>query len=125
MAFGSAPGYPASHSQMRRLTELVTEAGFTDFREARGQLGLTQRQAGGKFTGAEADELITQLEADAEASSPDPSGDASAAKMGTASRRTSSTADKKAEQQAALLRKMPVDLLAAELQRRGWIVVEP
>lgn len=119
MAFGSSPGYPASHHQMQRLTKLLEAAGFADFREARGQLGLTQRQAGGKFTGPEADGLIERLEADAEA------GTGAAEHEPVSTRAGTPRVDQKAAKRATLLREMPAELLAGELQRRGWIVVEP
>ncbi len=62
MAFGQPQGPPASKRQLDRLLDLVIAAGHEDFRDARGPLGLTQRQANGKFTRDEADELIEQLE---------------------------------------------------------------
>jgi hypothetical protein len=89
---------------------LVQEAGHADFRDARGPLGFNQRQAAGRFTSDEVAEVIERLENaadDAEATSPQP---------GT-SRRLS------ALEQA--LRAMPSEQLAAELQRRGWMVLEP
>lgn len=102
MAFGQPSGYPASARQLERLRALLQDAGHTDFRDARGPMGFTQRQAGGKFTSDEADAFIAQLE-DGTASEPSP-------------RLT-------AAEQA--LRRVPAEQLAAELQRRGWIVVEP
>ena len=62
MAFGQPQGPPASKRQLDRLLDLVIAAGHEDFRDARGPLRLTQRQANGKFTRDEADELIEQLE---------------------------------------------------------------
>jgi hypothetical protein len=44
------------------MLALLKEVGYDDFRSARGPLGFTQRQGLGKFTLAEADELIEQLE---------------------------------------------------------------
>src|SRR4051812_2852388 len=76
MAFGQAAGPPASRRQVETLGELVRAAGHTDFRDARGPLGLNQRQAGGRFTRDEADALIARLEADADA---DAEADAGAA----------------------------------------------
>src|SRR3954468_14218581 len=67
MAFGQAAGPPASRRQVETLGELVRAAGHTDFRDARGPLGLNQRQAGGRFTRDEADALIARLEAEADA----------------------------------------------------------
>ena len=95
---------------MRELLELLERAGHTDFRDARGPMGFTQRQAGGKFTREEAEAFIEQLEAaehdDGVESKPTPPQE-----------RLS-----KLEQQ---LRKVKPELLAAELQRRGWVVLEP
>ncbi|MGI8755100.1 MAG: hypothetical protein ACR2MB_04410 [Acidimicrobiales bacterium] len=109
MAFGQASGPPASAREVRTLLELVQRAGHSDFRDARGPLGLTQRQAAGKFTRDEAAALIEQLEAAEETG-------ADAAPVEPIRRLT-------AAEQA--LRKVPTAKLAAELQRRGWIVVEP
>ena len=61
MSFGKQSGPPASSKQMSYLLSLVQKEGFTDFREARHPLGLTQRQAGGKFTIGEASALIDRL----------------------------------------------------------------
>ena len=112
MAFGESKGYPASHRQVQQLTELILAAGHTDFRDARGPLGLTQRQAGGKFTKDEADDLIAQLEAAAEDSEP-------------VSDSTPPPADRRRPKYHAVLSKIPTDVLAAELQKRGWVVMEP
>ena len=81
--------------------------------DARGPMGFTQRQGGGKFTRDEADTFIAQLQATAEAEA---SGDAPPA-------RPEPTPRVSAAEQA--LRAMPAELLAAELQRRGWAVMEP
>lgn len=92
---------------MRRLLELVQAAGHVDFRDARGPLQLNQRQAAGRFTRNEADDLIAQLES---ASEEDGSSQPAAPKLSAAQSR---------------LQNVPDAVLAAELQRRGWIVVEP
>lgn len=42
--------------------ELLNNAGHADFRDARGPMGFTQRQAGGKFTTNEAQAFIDQLQ---------------------------------------------------------------
>lgn len=102
MAFGQQSGPPASAKQVRDILELLQAAGHTDFRDARGPMGFTQRQAAGKFTRDEADELIAQLQS-TEPQSPDPAVPAG----------------------VPALRDVPADQLAAELQHRGWIVVEP
>jgi hypothetical protein len=108
MAFGQQSGPPASARQVQELLTLLRQAGHTDFRDARGPMGFTQRQAAGKFTRAEAAAFIDRLQ-NAE---PDES-DAAA---------TSTARESAAEQ---VLRHMPAEQLAVELQRRGWIVTKP
>jgi hypothetical protein len=107
MAFGQQSGPPASAKQVQELLALLQEAGHSDFRDARGPMGFTQRQAAGKFTRGEADELIERLQ-DVEAV--DGHVPVAAPRL---------TAGERA------LRAIPDAPLAAELQRRGWIVVEP
>jgi hypothetical protein len=72
-------------------------------------MGFTQRQAGGKFTREEADAFIEQLEEAAHNDGP-PAPPAQAIRPSAAER---------------ALRDVPSELLAGELQRRGWIVAEP
>jgi hypothetical protein len=62
MAFGQITGPPATARQMRELSELLGTAGHAGFRDARGPMGFSQRQAGGKFTCGEAQAFIDQLE---------------------------------------------------------------
>jgi hypothetical protein len=112
MAFGQPPGPPASARQVRQLLALLEAAGHRDFRDARGPLGFTQRQANGKFTRDEADAFIDRLEREAAAPDADP----------TEVVRPPVPRPSAAER---ALREMPAELLAEELQRRGWIVVEP
>lgn len=107
MAFGQQSGPPASAKQVQELLALLQDAGHADFRDARGPMGFTQRQAAGKFTRDEADALIDQLHG----AEPTPDAPAAAAPRLTAAERA--------------LRALPDHQLAAELQRRGWIVVEP
>ena len=106
MTFGQQAGPPASARQVQQLLALLQEAGHADFRDARGPMGFTQRQAGGRFTRDEAAAFIERLEAGPvdETESPRPAPLT------------------RAEQ---ALRQVPVEQLAAELQRRGWIVIEP
>lgn len=122
MAFGQQSGPPATARQVRQLTELVVAAGHTDLRDARGPLGLTQRQAGGRFTREEADELIARLEADAEGeeASPEPVAAPSSGPAAAAAR-----FDRREARRLEVLAGMPAEALAAELQRRGWVVLEP
>ena len=58
----STIGSTRSATQVQELLSLLKEAGHSDFRDARGPLGFTQRQAGGKFTRDEAAAFITQLQ---------------------------------------------------------------
>lgn len=119
MAFGQQSGPPATHRQVQQLTELVQAAGHSDFRDARHPLGLTQRQAGGKFTRDEADDLIARLEAEAE------EADAAGPEGGSPRPAPAPPMDRREAERAKLLQKMPAEALAAELQRRGWVVMEP
>lgn len=108
-SFGQQSGPPATARQVKELLGLLQEAGHTDFRDARGPMGFTQRQAGGRFTRDEADAFIELLQETG------PGDEAPAPAAPT--RRLSAV-----EQS---LSRVPASQLAAELQRRGWIVVEP
>ena len=108
MSFGQVSGPPASAKQVNELLELLHAAGHSDFRDARGPMGFTQRQAGGKFSRDEADAFIQQLQDEAEQGAP--------------------VADVPPAVAVVIdeaVRRLPTDQLAAELQRRGWIVVAP
>ena len=121
MAFGQPSGPPASAKQVKELLELLNAAGHSDFRDARGPMGFTQRQAGGKFTRDEADEFIARLQEEAEF----------AEATGTLPAAAQQEADTPKPRPKA--RKTPVksltsfssEDLAAELQSRGWVVMEP
>jgi hypothetical protein len=123
MAFGQQSGPPASHHQMRELLELLVEAGHEDFRDARGPMGFTQRQAGGKFTRDEADAFIAQLRQAAEDGNGD--GDSGATEPGGRSGTGPAAPAERLTASEQALRKLPTHRLASELQRRGWIVMEP
>ena len=126
MAFGQQSGPPATARQVAQLTELVVAAGHTDFRDARHPLGLTQRQAAGKFTRDEADELIARLEQEAEADDgpvEDGSHDGSGAEARVQA--TAARYDRRQTEAQAKLAEVPSEVLAAELQRRGWAVIGP
>ncbi len=110
MAFGQAAGPPATHRQLDDLLNLLMDAGFESFKEARYPMDFTQRQAGGKFTRDEADAFIEKLQEQGEIE------DVSIAPVQKVARPS-------AAEQA--LRKYSDEDLAAELQRRGWIVAEP
>ncbi len=124
MAFGQSAGPPATHRQVQQLTELIHAAGHTDFRDARGPLGLSQRQAGGKFTRDEADALIARLELEAD-------HDATGVGSGAADTGSGSEAEpvrvltRREAELVNRLHELPAEVLGAELQRRGWIVMEP
>ncbi len=108
MSFGQVSGPPASAKQVNELLELLRVAGHSDFRDARGPMGFTQRQAGGKFSRDEADAFIQQLHDEAEQNTPVTDVPAVVAVVIDEA-----------------VRSLPTDQLAAELQRRGWIVVAP
>ena len=106
MAFGQQAGPPASSRQVRELLTLLARAGHRDFRDARGPMGFTQRQAAGRFTREEAEAFIDRLH------DPDPGRPAEAPVW-------------RHSAQEQLLRRIPAELLAVELRRRGWGVTEP
>jgi hypothetical protein len=108
MAFGQQSGPPASANQVRELLDLLKEAGHSDFRDARGPMGFTQRQAAGKFTRDEAAAFIAQL---VEAES-----DGSAAIAAPPWRQSA---------QEQVLSSLSSEQLAGELRRRGWTAIEP
>lgn len=137
MAFGQAAGPPASGRQLKRLAELLEGAGYTDFRDARGPLGFTQRQAGGKFTIDEADAFIAQLEREAEEAEqgeegipadPEPTVSARVPRRRVTpvpARPGSEATVRREARQATLVRELPAKILATELERRGWILIPP
>ena len=122
MAFGQQSGPPATARQVQELLELLRGAGHADFRDARGPMGFTQRQAGGKFTRDEAEGLIDRLQAELDGPPPP---DAPAAP--SPQDRAPATAVRPAPLPAddRMLRRLPDVQLATELERRGWIVIPP
>jgi len=62
MAFGQHSGPPAAAKQLKELLTLLKNVGHSDFRDARGPMGFTQRQAAGKFTRDEAAAFIDRLQ---------------------------------------------------------------
>lgn len=139
MAFGQQGGPPATAKQVQELRELLHGAGHTDFRDARGPMGFTQRQAGGKFTRDEAEVFIAQLQAEAEAfvaqlqaepgEAPPTGGQGGPASTGgrLAADRAPAPSDRPAPLPAddRMLKRLADEHLAAELERRGWIVIPP
>ena len=129
MAFGKQSGPPAPMKQVQYLLSLLQKAGHSDFRDARGALGLTQRQATGKFTIGEASELIEQLEnAENEAAEAADKGEAPVAAPLRAVKvaRDASAADARLRREREQAMKgLPAEVLADELVSRGWMVIAP
>jgi hypothetical protein len=109
MAFGQQSGPPASARQVQELLTLLKKAGHTDFRDARGPMGFTQRQAGAKFTRDEAAAFIDRLQDEEVGSGNTP--------LAVPAGRPSG--------QERMMGQMPTEQLAVELRRRGWTVIEP
>lgn len=118
MAFGQPSGPPASAKQLQELLALLHAAGHADFRDARGPMGFTQRQAGGKFTRDEADAFIARLQEWEEIAE-----NADAVPTPAISATVRPTPKKTAAERS--LKAVPSEILAAELQQRGWVVLEP
>lgn len=93
---------------MKELLTLLNEAGHSDFRDARGPMGFTQRQAAGRFTRDEAKAFIEGLQ--------DSDSDTQTAVV---------TSEWRQSAQEQLIRHLPAEQLASELRRRGWTVAEP
>lgn len=134
MSFGQASGPPAPANKVRELLALLQEAGHTDFRDARGPMGFTQRQAGGKFTRDEVDAFIERLEAEVDGSGDDVADEPpprASAPIARSPRPTTGGASLPGASRDGVSRDgVSLDgvssaALAAELQRRGWIVAEP
>jgi polyhydroxyalkanoate synthesis regulator phasin len=121
MAFGQQSGPPASTKQVAEIESLLERAGFSSLREARHIYGLTQRQAGGKFTTGEANELIARLLAgEGELDS-----EQAAAAVDAIVVSEQRAAKRGAAKQDELLAAVPDDALADELVRRGWVCMPP
>ncbi len=139
MAFGQSSGPPATGRQLNELIELLEAAGHSDFRDARGPMNFNQRQAAGKFTRDEADAFIEQLQAEVYGDGP-PGSSAEPTEPTTTSEpppqskiakrqpQTRTPAKRRAQatnRAKPSLRDVSSDDLAAELQRRGWVVMKP
>ena len=129
MAFGQASGPPATGKQMRDLEELLQAAGHVDFRDARGPMGFTQRQAGGKFTRDEAESFIEQLQAEVHGDGPPgnvvETSSTSMARPKAPKPTPRNTKKSSGRDDHVDLASIPSERLAAELQARGWAVLEP
>ncbi len=118
MGFGQPSGPPASRQQLEELEALLADEGYSGFRDARGPMGFTQRQAGGKFTRDEAQEFIDELLAAVDRRNEQAAQQASADEP-------SEAASASSPEPPNALAEVPADELAAELRRRGWSVTEP
>jgi len=126
VAFGQSDGPSASSRQVKDLLELLQNAGHADFRDARGPMGFNQRQAGGRFTSAEAAAFIEQLQAaeyeatldsaSLDSASLDPEG--SPAPSQTPSKGPMTDSER-------AIRTASTKSLVLEVRRRGWIVTKP
>jgi len=124
MPFRQQSGPPASVRQVRELLALIQGLGHVDFRDARGPMGFTQRQAGGRFTSDEAAAFIDRLhEAETETGT--------GTDLPPTETERGVTVDVPVGPLVApsefdrALRRAPAAKLVAELQRRGWTVSEP
>ncbi len=109
MAFGKQSGPPATRQQLEELLELLERAGHSGFRDARGPMGFSQRQAGGRFTRDEAQAFIDQLIAEEDAKVVPPAPKLSIVRP---------------PEVEATLRGLSDAALADELRRRGWTVTK-
>lgn len=120
MAFGQAAGPPASPKRVAELADALQALGFDTFKEARHRVGLTQRQAAGKFTNAEVDELLARLEAEGI------DDDGAAAPVAAPPAKTSVAVDRRQRaRDEELVARLDADLLATELVNRGWCCIPP
>ena len=128
MSFGQS-GPPATPKQVQYLLSLVTTAGHAGFRDARGPLGLTSRQASGKFSRQEASALIDLLLAapDHHVGDDGPShcGITNDAGITNDTGESIAASIRLEAQRTEMLRGMPAQLLATELERRDWRVDSP
>ena len=127
MAFGQAAGPPASPRRVAELAEALERLGYESFREARHPIGLTQRQAAGKFTTAEVDELLERLEAEASEEadgSPRPVPSTPAVEPRSAEAEARAQARRRAADEELVVR-VDAEVLATELTNRGWCCIPP
>jgi hypothetical protein len=130
MAFGQTSGPSASTQQLAELVELLRQAGYDGFREARHPFGLSQRQSNGKFTRDEAVALIHRL-ANGETTPPDdPTPTAITEATAPLPRRkpagrSPATLPPDVLPPDTVAMAFPDELLAEELTRRGWTCTPP
>ena len=135
MGFGQQSGPPSSAKQVAEIADLLEQAGFASLREARHPYGLSQRQANGKFTRGEADELIGRLQAELDSAELDSAGPGDPAEAPEVTRPTRAPAAptvaagrgarREADRQAEAVAALSDEVLADELVRRGWMCMPP
>ncbi|MEI8238975.1 MAG: hypothetical protein WCI22_06100 [Actinomycetota bacterium] len=105
---------------MKDLLTLLEAAGHDGFRDARGPMGFTQRQAAGKFTRDEAQAFIDQLESEAGDAMPQPAPTAPTAPTATTAPTapTATTVVRLTANERAVRAVTDAELLA-EVKRRG------
>jgi len=123
VAFGQQTGLPATAKQVQELLACLLAAGHDGFRDARGPMSFTQRQAGGKFTRDEAAAFIDQL-TDASQGAVAPAPDSEPARPAASNAPSPRPTERLAPADAAI-RRIDSTRLAAELRRRGWTLTEP
>ncbi|HEY5887994.1 MAG TPA: hypothetical protein VIT24_09735 [Acidimicrobiales bacterium] len=114
MAFGQASGPPANARRVAELAALLEERGYDSFREARHPFDLTQRQAAGKFTTAEVDELMDRLQEVDDAPAPD---------GGEGGETPDQRRRRERDEEIAV--RLDADVMATELVNRGWCCIRP
>lgn len=128
MAFGQSSGPPASAREIAQLTELLEQAGFGSFKEARHPFGLTQRQAAGKFTRDEVTELVARLEEGADGASTGPEAQPLVAPDEVtlvAGAPSNPRRGRGGRDQKLVVAGLSDDVLAKELELRGWTCIPP
>jgi hypothetical protein len=129
MSFGQVSGPPAAAKQVEYLASLLEERDYGTFREARHRLGLTQRQANGKFTAGEAADLIELLLAESPDDEPADAPVAGATSTAAPAVAAAPPADRAAarlqRQHEEVVAAVSDVLLAEELERRGWCCIAP
>ncbi|CAN5526584.1 hypothetical protein BH10ACT3_BH10ACT3_05880 [soil metagenome] len=145
MAFGQSAGPPAHNKQLEQLEQLLRDRGYDSFKEARHPFALNQRQAGGKFTGPEATELIERLEAEAivsgdaalvdgevitttapaRAAKAAPSAKTTGATAPVSAASAARTAKKRREREEEVATRIEAEVMANELISRGWCCIPP
>ena len=120
MAFGQSAGPPASPKRVAELAAVLEARGFDSFREARHPIGLTQRQAAGRFTNAEVGELLARLESEP-GNGGEPAGGESVGGEPTAA----PVDRRRRSQQEELVVRLDADVMATELVNRGWCCIPP